>query len=798
MKPFFLLSLLWCQFSWAIDTQPLNKNQSIDYPSIARIHFQHQKQLQSLDALSDVWAVNQQQQFAIVYIQDPSTLQKLHDLDLPMYLDHKLMAQHALDQQNIKANSHLSNKMGTGIPGFACYSTVEETFQRMDQMELNHPNLAEVLDIGDSWEKTVNGLAGHDIRILKLTNQSTIGDKPILFLASAIHAREYATAELNTRFAEYLLSQYGLNADVTWILDHHEIHFSLQTNPDGRKQAETGLLWRKNTNQDYCSPSSNDRGADLNRNYQFEWATGNDQCGPTYGGSSAESEPELMAQMAYIREIFDDHRGPGINDPVADDTSGVFVDIHSYSQLVLYPWGFTGSLSPNDNQFQALSKRTAWFNDYLPESASDLYPVNGASIDTTYGELGIASLVFELGTSFFQDCNSFESTVLPDNLDALMYLARVAQAPYKQPLGPDIENLLLIPNVVLADSNIQVSGTANDDRYSQANGPQSTESIQSVTAYINQLPTQATSGTALAATDGNYDEVQEDFNSTISTTGLTTGKNLVYVHASDGLRAGATFAKFVDVVLENEVAHLTGTVTDALTGNAIPGGLLQINQSNALTVSDGSYSQWVQPGQADLVVSAANYSSQTLSNLNLVAGTQLVQDIQLHPFCDIFSDDMESGSPNWNNQNPWAISNELSVSPNNAWSDSPGGNYSDNLNLSLTTPAISITDAQSLEVSYMSHCDTEAGYDYGHFEVQFDGGSWQEISTCNNQDQWQQEIEPLNPPNGSNELKLRFRLTTDSSVTRDGWHIDDIKVKASGSLCTALLVDTIFVHGFDN
>ncbi len=57
---------------------------------------------------------------------------------------------------------------------------------------------------------------------------------------SAVHAREYATAELNTRFAEYLIDNYGTNADATWLLDHHEFHFLLQSNPDGRKQAETG------------------------------------------------------------------------------------------------------------------------------------------------------------------------------------------------------------------------------------------------------------------------------------------------------------------------------------------------------------------------------------------------------------------------------------------------------------------------------------------------------------------------------------------------------------------------------
>ena len=136
------------------------------------------------------------------------------------------------------------------------------------------------MDAGDSWEKvTAGGLPGYDMKVLKLTNSAVPGPKPKLFITAAIHAREYTTAELVTRFAEYLVNNYGTNADATWILDHHEIHIMLHTNPDGRKQAETGLSWRKNTNQNYCGVTSTSRGADLNRNFAFQWGC----CGGSSG-----------------------------------------------------------------------------------------------------------------------------------------------------------------------------------------------------------------------------------------------------------------------------------------------------------------------------------------------------------------------------------------------------------------------------------------------------------------------------------------------------------------------------------
>lgn len=96
-------------------------------------------------------------------------------------------------------------------------------------------------------------------------------------------------------------------ADATWILDHHEVHLLLQANPDGRKKAETGLSWRKNTNTNYCGPTSNNRGADLNRNFTYSWnstggtgSSGN-ECDITYRGIGPASEAEVQAIENYVR-----------------------------------------------------------------------------------------------------------------------------------------------------------------------------------------------------------------------------------------------------------------------------------------------------------------------------------------------------------------------------------------------------------------------------------------------------------------------------------------------------------------
>ena len=289
-----------------------------------------------------------------------------------------------------------------GISGFACYRTVAETLATGAQLAADHPDFATWVDAGDSWEKE-SGFGGDDMMVLKLTNSAIGGDKPKLFTTSAIHAREYATAELNTRFAEYLLNNYGTDADVTWLLDYTEVHLMLQTNPDGRRRAQNGLSWRKNTNQNFCGSTSNDRGVDLNRNFEYGWGCCNgssgNQCSSTYRGPAPGSEPEAATVQSYARSIFDDQRGPNMSDAAPVDANGVYIDIHSFSQLVLWPWGYTNTDAPNGAAMQTLGRRMAWFNNYEPQQATELYITDGTTDDFVYGDLGVAAYTFELGTA---------------------------------------------------------------------------------------------------------------------------------------------------------------------------------------------------------------------------------------------------------------------------------------------------------------------------------------------------------------------------------------------------------------
>lgn len=445
----------------------------------------------------------------------------------------------------------------TGIPRFPCYRTVEETFETAEQIAAEHPDLARWIDVGDSWEKTEE-LGGYDMGVLRLTNRQITSEKPALFVTAAMHAREYATAELVTRFAEHLVEGYGLDADATWILDHHEVHLMLHTNPDGRKQAETGILWRKNTNQFYCGPDSDRRGADLNRNFEFNWnccdGSSGEECDLTYRGPSPVSEPEIQAVVDYMDSLFPDQRDDDPDSAAPLDATGIYIDVHSYGKLVLWPWGSTPEPSPNAIQLQTLGRKFAFWNGYSPEQAYGLYPTDGTSDGHAYGELGVAAYCIEVGTTFFQPCNYFERFIVPGNLPALVYAAKVVRTPYMTPAGPDAVDVALSAAAVSPGTQVELSAVIDDTRYHRAKGKQTEplEPAQIVFAaeyYVDIPPWAEGESIAMDAADGSFDATVETVSAVIDTTGWEEGQHIVFVRGMDADgNQGAFSALFLDVL----------------------------------------------------------------------------------------------------------------------------------------------------------------------------------------------------------------------------------------------------------
>ncbi len=445
-------------------------------------------------------------------------------------------------------------RLNRSIPAYSCYRTVEETFTAAQALVTANPTLATFSDVGDSWEKSI-GRTGYDLKVLKLTNSAVTGSKPKLLINSGLHAREYTPVELAMRFAESLISGYGTDADATWLLDHHEIHLLLQSNPDGRKKAEAGASWRKNVNENYCGATSSNRGADLNRNFAFMWGCCNgsstNACNEDYRGPSAASEPETQALQAYMAAIFPDQRGPNLTDAAPATTSGVYIDLHSSGRLLLWPWGMTTSVAPNGTALQTLGRKLAYFNSHSPGQSVGLYATDGATDDHCYGTLGIASFTFELGTAFFESCTYFTNTLLPANLPALKYAAKVARTPYQTPAGPETVTVSLSAGStapgVAAGTNVTLTASVNDSRFNNTNGTEPSQNITAAEVYVDTPPWgTAPAPIAMTASDGAFSSTSENVTVSLSTAGWSAGRHILFVRGRDAANNwGAVSAIFL-------------------------------------------------------------------------------------------------------------------------------------------------------------------------------------------------------------------------------------------------------------
>lgn len=535
------LPFLATQTNSSVTEHPVDET----WPStLYRIYFTSQEELDRLATELDIWqealAADQRYALALLRADQLATLrQDDYQVEVDAERTAELTRTLSLFSHEQPGSEEVEVSSIATIPSFACYRTVEETYTTLAQLAAANPHLAAWLDIGDSWHKqTPGGNAGYDIQALVLTNKVKPGPKPKLLLMAAIHAREYATAEMATRFAEYLVSHYNVDPEVTWLLDYHEVHIVPQVNPDGRKIAEGGVLWRKNRNNTNGCNSSSQYGVDNNRNSSFQWGlTGasTNPCNETYRGGAPASEPETQAIQNYALAIFPDQRGPNLSDVAPSDTSGVFISLHSYSQLVLPAWGWTTTPSPNHNQIFTLGRKFGFFNGYqVCSSATCLYTVSGTTDDWAYGELGIAAYTFEVGTEFFQNCTDFENTIWPQNLPALLYATKAARRPYQTPAGPEVLNPTLISTTVPAGTALVLAAAVNDTRYdSHGWGTEPVQAIQAARYTIDGPAWLATTSMALNSADGVFDSPSENVTATIDTTGLTTGRHTLFMEGQD-------------------------------------------------------------------------------------------------------------------------------------------------------------------------------------------------------------------------------------------------------------------------
>jgi carboxypeptidase T len=303
------------------------------------------------------------------------------------------------------------------------FHTYDQLLAALKELQSNNSDISSLQSIGKSIE-------GRDIWAFHINTSSDaltsgFSNKPGAIFLGNHHAREHVSLEIPLMLAQYLLS-HRRDPRVSQMLDARDLWIIPMVNPDGAEYdiATTKYrFWRKNRRKN----KDGNFGVDLNRNYGYQWGTGGsetDSSSDVYMGTKAFSEPETQA----VKDFVDHHLN-----------AKVLLSFHTFSELILYPWGHSyDKISNQDDQktFEKMATTMAKWNHYTPQQSSDLYIASGDTTDWAYGAHGIFAFTFELSPSDMMDGGFYPGATIIDrvfkeNLQPCLYMINLADNPYK-------------------------------------------------------------------------------------------------------------------------------------------------------------------------------------------------------------------------------------------------------------------------------------------------------------------------------------------------------------------------------
>jgi len=274
--------------------------------------------------------------------------------------------------ENEQVAPHISEESGSSHSmDWTSYHTLEDMYGWFEYLEATY-SFCETENIGKSNE-------GQDMIVMKVC-KGGCGNKPAMWIDSGIHAREWISPATGTWMLNELVENDSAHPELTENLDWY---FLPSHNPDGyRKSQNQDRMWRKTTTHysgDQC------QGTDANRNWDYHWAENGaspDSCSQTYHGPEAFSEVETR----NVRDFVLKHK----------DNIKFYQTLHSYSQLILFPWGYTTSQCPGYDDMLSLANAGndalhAVHGKYYEAGCIPcvLYTASGTSLDWALGVAGI-------------------------------------------------------------------------------------------------------------------------------------------------------------------------------------------------------------------------------------------------------------------------------------------------------------------------------------------------------------------------------------------------------------------------
>merc|ERR1719348_598369 len=276
---------------------------------------------------------------------------------------------------------------------WSAYHPLEDMYDFMNYLEDTY-DFVTTESIGQSY-------LGTDMVVLKVC-RGGCGSKPAIWIDGGIHAREWISPASVTFMMKELVENDEDHPDLTLNLDWYILPV---VNPDGYLYTQTDdRFWRKtrSLHVEGCV------GVDANRNWGFQWGTGGsspDPCADTYMGPEAFSEVE----NTNVRDFLLAHK----------EQLKMYNTLHSYSQLVLLPWGYNYDLPANYDDLLAVATLGEQALEAVHGSVYEvgcipcmLYVSSGGSLDWT---LGVAGIPYSMGMEL-RDTGNYGFLLPPEQI----------------------------------------------------------------------------------------------------------------------------------------------------------------------------------------------------------------------------------------------------------------------------------------------------------------------------------------------------------------------------------------------
>ncbi|MEO0211746.1 MAG: M14 family zinc carboxypeptidase [candidate division WOR-3 bacterium] len=223
---------------------------------------------------------------------------------------------------------------------------------------------------------------GRPILMLKLSDNPTQDeDEPEVLVMGLHHAREWPAVATPIFIIDTMTKAYGTVSNITDVVNNREIYFIPCVNPDGYYYChDQGNDWRKNRH--YFS-AYGVYGTDLNRNYD---GAENGVARGAWGAVDSSKASHYPDDEVHTGLLPADSEVLAVQRFVKTRELDAAIGYHTYSELVLWPLGYTQATAPDDTLLRRVGQAIAsQIGGYQAIQSSDLYPTSGDSDDWIYG-----------------------------------------------------------------------------------------------------------------------------------------------------------------------------------------------------------------------------------------------------------------------------------------------------------------------------------------------------------------------------------------------------------------------------